>query len=112
VSRRPLAALVALTALVGCGDSAESDGSPPAGGSSQPAERQPAGRLTQAERTERLAIKNARTECQVFGAKEIAKTYGGDMNDPASLAHAYATEVYQRDLQVQTEIACLQGLLK
>ena len=72
----------------------------------------PAGRLTQAERTERLAIKNARIECQVFGAKEIAKTYGGDVNDPASLAHAYASSVYQEDLQVQTEVACLEGLLR
>jgi hypothetical protein len=108
-----LATLVALVVVVGCGDSAERDASPPpAGGSNRPPERQPAGGLTQAERTERLAIKNARTECQVFGAKEIAKSYGGNVSDLASLAHAYATDVYQPDLQIQTEAACLEGLLK
>lgn len=41
-------------------------------------------------------FKRAREECNLFPAAEIAKEYGGDPSDPASIARAYAERTHRR----------------
>jgi hypothetical protein len=97
---------IVLAVMAGCGDSDEPADSPqPAGGANEPAERE-----TEVERAERQAIKRAREECKLFAVKDLVETYGGDPDDLASVARAYAAEAYQPGLRVQAEVACLEGL--
>jgi len=56
------------------------------------------------------AYRDSKDVCGVFSAKQLAKEYGGDPSDPASVANAYADQSYRPAVRSDAASGCLAGL--
>jgi hypothetical protein len=56
------------------------------------------------------AYDTARDLCSLDSAAKLADEFGGDANDPSSVARAYAETEYSRDERADARAGCLDGI--